>query len=72
MTWSSTEDDRTNQGPASSLLLKSKDDSVDRDEVFQKAEGTSTSQAGNPVAPNTPLNPSPRVSRHGVTQKSQR
>ena len=54
LTWSSTE-----EGPATSQRHKSKYDSVERDEVFQKIEETATS---NPGRPNTPLNPSPRVS----------
>ena len=62
LTWSSTEDDRTSHGPATSLL-KSKGDSVDRDEVFQKIEEVGKSH--HPARPNTPLNPSPRVSSHG-------
>lgn len=52
LTWSSTQD-----GSATSLL-KSKCDSVERDDVFQKIEGSATS---NPGRPNTPLNSSPRV-----------
>ena len=63
LTWSSIEDDKTSH--ATSLLLNSKGDSMDRDEVFQKTEEASTSQAGHPVRPNTPLNPSPRVSSDG-------
>jgi len=30
--------------------------------VFQKSEDTPSSSTGHPVRPNTPLNPSPRVS----------
>lgn len=52
LTWSSTE-----EGSATSLL-KSKCDSVERDEVFQKI---GESAASNPGRPNTPLNSSPRV-----------
>lgn len=64
LTWSSTEDDRTIHVPATALLIKSKGDSVDRDEVFQKIEEASTSH--HPARPNTPLNSSPRVSSDGL------
>ena len=58
LTWSSTDEDRTHRG----LLGKTQGDSIDRDDVFQKTEEAPTSPTGHPVRPNTPLNPSPRVS----------
>ena len=61
LTWSSVEDDRT-QGRSAPLLVKAQGDSIDRDDVFQKAEDSPSSPTGHPVRPNTPLNPSPRVS----------
>lgn len=61
LTWSSVEDDRT-QGRSVPLLGKAQGDSIDRDDVFQKAEDAPSSPTGHPVRPNTPLNPSPRVS----------
>ena len=61
LTWSSVEDDRTHSRSVP-LLVKAQGDSIDRDDVFQKAEDTSSSASGHPVRPNTPLNPSPRVS----------
>ena len=61
LTWSSVEDDRT-QAQSVPLLVKAQGDSIDRDDVFQKAEDVPSSPTGNPVRPNTPLNPSPRVS----------
>lgn len=63
LTWSSTE-----EGPATSQRHKSKYDSVERDEVFQKIEETATS---NPGRPNTPLNPSPRPSTAGDVSNSE-
>lgn len=62
LTWSSTED-----GSATSLL-KSKCESVERDDVFQKIEGSATS---NPGRPNTPLNSSPRPSTAGDVSNSE-
>lgn len=69
LTWSSIEDDRT-QGRPVPLLVKAQGDSIDRDDVFQKAEDASFSPTGHPVRPNTPLNPSPRVS--GLNQNMHR
>lgn len=54
------EDDKT-QGRSVPWLVKAQGDSIDRDDVFQKAEDSSSSPTGHPVRPNTPLNPSPRV-----------
>lgn len=53
LTWSSTEDG------SATALLKSKCDSVERDDVFQKIGGSAATS--NPGRPNTPLNSSPRV-----------
>ncbi|KAJ7371698.1 hypothetical protein OS493_023729 [Desmophyllum pertusum] len=62
LTWSSTEEDRT-QGRPVPLLVKAQGDSIDRDDVFRKTEEAPISPTGHPVRPNTPLNPSPRATR---------
>lgn len=70
LTWSSVEDDRT-QGRSAPLFVKAQGDSIDRDDVFQKAEDSPSSPTGHPVRPNTPLNPSPRPSTAGDVSNSE-